>query len=150
MIKINFNGRPKLTRKHLDFLIKYKDAYCVSISEEKYDELICKMKEDKDIDRYDENQKCYEIFDENLYIGDILFYDNEISILIFDEYANKDYEFKAIKLFLEKYYLDIQCFKVVIRKGNGNIEIVEKLLLKLGFEMKYISSTGNHVWKINR
>lgn len=35
-MKINFNGRPKLTRKHLDFLIKYKDAYGVSISEEKY------------------------------------------------------------------------------------------------------------------
>lgn len=56
MIKINFNGILKLTRKHLDFLIKYKDAYGVSIPEENYDELICKIKEDKDIDRYYEDQ----------------------------------------------------------------------------------------------
>lgn len=151
-MKLIFNERPKLTKKHLDFAINNKDAYGVNISEEKYNELLCKIEEGKFIDRYNRHQKCYEIHDNGLYIGDILFYryDNEISISIFDEYANKGYAYRAIKLFLKKYYLDIQWFEAVIKKKNKNMEIVEKLLLKLGFEMQYISSTGEHVWKFNR
>ncbi|ABS42022.1 GNAT family N-acetyltransferase [Clostridium botulinum] len=151
-MKLILNERPKLTKKHLNFAIAHKNAYGVSISDEEYDELLCNIAEDKFIDRYDRSQKCYEIYDNDVYIGDILFchYDNEISISIFDEYANKGYAYRAIKLFLEKYYLDIHWFEAVIKEKNKNMEIVEKLLLKLGFEMQYTSSTGEHVWDFNR
>ena len=53
--------------------MKHQEAYGVFISKEKYLELLNKIEEDKFI--YSNYQKCYEIYNNNVYIGDILFYD---------------------------------------------------------------------------
>lgn len=47
-----------------------------------------------------------------MYIGDIITNeDNEIDILIFDEYDGNSYAYLAIKLFVEEYHTSGLCFE---------------------------------------
>ncbi|MBU3204707.1 GNAT family N-acetyltransferase [Clostridium algidicarnis] len=137
-MELKLNKQARWSQKHLDFLIMHREAYGVDISEEAYNKEISNINRGEATLRCTKNQKCYEIYNEEVYIGDIVLEeDNEISIIIFDEYSGKGHAYNAITLLIEekkKNYLE-----AVVRPSNQNKNI-KKLLSKLGFINK------NEVW----
>lgn len=137
-MELKLNKQARWSKKHLDFLIKHKDAYGIDISEDSYNNEISNINRGQATLRCRENQKCYEIYNEEAYIGDIVLEeDNEISIIIFDEYSGKGHAYNAISLLIKEE--KINYLEAVVRPSNQNKNI-KKLLSKLGFVNK------NEVW----
>lgn len=137
-MELKLNKQARWSKKHLDFLIMHKDAYGIDISEDNYNNEISNINRGQATLRCGENQKCYEIYDEEVYIGDIVLEeDNEISIIIFDEFSGKGHAYNAISLLIKEE--KINYLEAVVRHSNQN-ENIKKLLSKLGFVKK------NEVW----
>ena len=69
--------------------------------------------------------------------------------MIFDEYNNKGYVYRAIRKFLDENYKSTKFFQAVVIKKNKNIAI-RKLLDKLGFKRVDVSEKDNEIWQYVR
>ncbi|MPM99147.1 hypothetical protein SDC9_146338 [bioreactor metagenome] len=149
-MKLVQNESPKFTKKHMDFLKKYEKSYGIEISQDYYKKEINNILNGEPSPRCDSDQRCYEIFEGELYLGDIIVNeDNEIDILIFDEHTGNKYAYRAIKLFLEEHYVRGVCFEAVVRGKNNDKEKIKKVLTKAGFRNVETSKEGNEIWVYN-
>ncbi|MEG1256426.1 N-acetyltransferase [Clostridium sp.] len=147
-MKLILNETPKWTKKHMDFFRKYEQSYGISISEALYQEELNNIINGNPSPRCCTSQWCYEIFENDLYLGDIITNeDNEIDILIFDEYAGNSYAYMAIKLFLEEHHTSGLCFEAVVREENKEKERIKNVLNKVGFYNVETSIEGNEIWQ---
>lgn len=146
-MKLILNENPLWSKKHLEFFRKYQKSYGMVMTDGLFEKELNNITNDGPTERCSDDQHCYEIHDNELYVGDIIINDdNEIDILIFDEYSGNGYAYSAIKLFVEDYYNGETCPEAVVRGENCEKEKVKRVLNKLGFKRGYTSSEGNEVW----
>lgn len=140
-LKIIENERPLWTLKYLEEVCKHTKSFGndILLAENEIKNNINKGSPDIRIDISD--SICFEIYEDDNFIGDIVlvkdrnssgefFYD--ISILIFSEYQFNGYGYKALSLFVDEYLgkLPIEAF---IRKENPFFNAIKNILLKVGF-----------------
>ncbi|MCC0642587.1 MULTISPECIES: N-acetyltransferase [unclassified Clostridioides] len=104
-MELILNEYPRFTKKHLDFLKKYEDSYGLIINQEEYRRELENINNGNPSPRNNNCSKCYEIYDDNAYIGDIIvherydvykngiFVDNIFGNEEKEEYDNEKYTF---------------------------------------------------------
>lgn len=114
-------------------------AYGIRISECEYLNELKNIEENVPTIRCATSNKCFNIFYETEYIGDIvlarIFEDEwELDIFIFDEHSSKGHTKKAVKNFLECYDLQSkEKLQAIVRDLNVNKEKVVNILESNGF-----------------
>lgn len=155
MLRIDENKNPLFTQKHIEHLKKYKNNYGLNIGAEEF------LKEEDNISkgqaskRCGENQRCFEIYDNDDYIGDITITNikennDELDLVIFDEYENKGYAKEAIKEFIEIYFNGIgKILDVIIREDNTNKNKIKHILEYNKFSFKDHNIYGDLIFSIS-
>lgn len=141
-LKIIENEKPLWTLKYLEEVCKHTKSFGndILLGANEIKNNINKGSPDIRIDILD--SRCFEIYEDDNFIGDIVlvkdrnnsgefFYD--ISILIFSEYQFNGYGYKALSLFVEDEYLDELPIEAFIRKENPFFNVIKNILLKVGF-----------------
>ncbi|MDF2543529.1 MAG: hypothetical protein K0S47_3247 [Herbinix sp.] len=140
------NYNPLWSKKHLEFFRKYQKSYGIIMTDAFFNKEFDNITYGKPTERCNADQQCYEIHVNDLYVGDIIIIDNEIDILIFDEYSGNGYAYSAIKLFVENYYKCKTSLEAVVRGENCEKDKIKSVLNKLGFIHNCTSSEGNEIW----
>lgn len=128
------NKNPLWTNQHIQHLMKYKENYGLNITDKAFLDELSNIERGKASKRCSEEQKCFEIYIEDEYIGDITINKicnehNELDILIFDEYSDKGYAKEAINRFEKIYFDEIGIIlDVIIKKNNPNKNKVKYIL----------------------
>lgn len=148
-MRIIENHNPKWTEHHLKHVEKYQKAYGLEISQ------IDIVKEIQNIDmghptkRCSGNMRCFEIYDEHMYIGDITLNKitkdiYEMDIAIFDEYSGQGNAKRAINEFTKVFFLQNTglSLEAIVRNENPAKEKVQSLLIETGFTFIKELETG--------
>jgi len=147
IMKLILNKNPLWTQKHLAHMKKYADNYGMFFQEVDYDRQLRKIiNEDADL-RCNTNQACYEIFVNQEYVGDIVINsENELDIVIFDEFSHKGYAYSAISMFIDNYYSKNSRLEAVIRGENNYKDRIQSILQNIGFRCFQCCADGNEIW----
>lgn len=148
-MELILNENPLWTRGHIEFFRKYEKSYGMCMPDTLYKQELSNIINGNPTRRCSSDRKCYEIFVDESYVGDIIIDEyNEIDILIFDKYAGKGYAQRAIKLFLDDYYNGEARVEAVVRGENEEKDKIKRVLNKLGFRHEGTSIEGNEIWII--
>lgn len=146
-LELKKKTNPLWTEKHLENvrLSSFKEAYGFEFTEEQINEQRTKIRNGSSERRISEDMECYEIWDDNIYIGDIsvnLSFENpepEIDIIIFAEYVGRGYAKKAIERFIDFEGKDFNIIRCTVRHENPNLSKVENIIENLGFKYSHSS-----------
>lgn len=139
MIQIVEERDPRWTLRHLEQLKKNQLAYGIEINENQYLEELKNIEEGIPTRRCVTPNKCFNIFYETEYIGDIILVETsedgrELDIFVFDKYSGKGHTKKAVKKFLECYDLQSEeKLQAIVRDLNINKPKVVNILESNGF-----------------
>lgn len=144
-LELRENINPLWTEKHLDNIQLFNESYGLKFKDEDIHQQRMKIINGNGERRIFESMICYEIYSDNLYIGDLnveLYYEKpEINIIIFNEYSGNSYAKKAIRKFIDfegREFNEIEC---TVRHKNPNLSKVKNIIKDLGF--KYIDSSSD-------
>ncbi|GAA3647353.1 GNAT family N-acetyltransferase [Asaccharospora irregularis] len=135
------NKNPLWTNEHIQHLRKYKENYGLYITEQEFSEELSNIEQGKPSKRCVDAQRCFEIYKDEEYIGDITITKiedkhNELDIVIFDKCANKGYAKEAINKFEKIYFDEIgTVLDVIIREDNPNKDKVKSILEANDFKL---------------
>lgn len=142
-IELRKNINPLWSEKHLENVKLFKEAYGLNFTDEEINDQRIKIRNGTSDRRVGEDMECYEIYDDNIYIGDItvnLYYEKpEIDIIIFTEHGVKGYAKKAIQRFIDFEGRDFDIIECTVRHENPNLSKVKNIIEELGFKYSYSS-----------
>ncbi len=147
------NTNPLWTEKHLENIQLFSESYGLNFKDEDIYRQRMKIRDGNSDRRTLESMICYEIYSDNVYIGDLnvaLNYEiPEIDVIIFNEYGGNGYASKAIKRFIDfegRKFNEIEC---TVRHKNPNLSKVKYIIEGLGFKYIY-SSPDVEVYRFTR
>lgn len=143
-LELRKNANPLWTERHLENVLLFNEAYGLNITDEEIKDQRVKILNGTNDRRVCEGMICYEIYDENIYIGDItvnLLYENpEVDIIIFNEHGGKGYAKKAIQRFIDFEGREFDIIECTVRHNNPNLSKVRSIIEKLGFKYWHSSN----------
>lgn len=146
------NRNPLWTNEHIQHLRKYKSNYGLHITEQEFLDELSNIEQGKPSKRCGDAQRCFEIYKDEEYIGDVTITKikdkhNELDIAIFDKCANKGYAKEAINKFEKIYFDEIGIvLDVIIREDNPNKNKVKYIVEANNFKFVGYNDYGDLIF----
>lgn len=147
-MRIVENNNPKWTENHLIHINKYQIAYGMEINQIDIEKETQNIGMGYPTNRCSGNMRCFEIYVDNVHIGDITLNKitrdtYEMDIAIFDEHSGKGNAKRAINEFSKIFFQNIGLhLEAIVRNENPAKDKVQSLLIDIGFTFVKNLDTG--------
>lgn len=152
-LELRKNVNPLWTEKHLESIQLFKEAYGLNFTNKQINDQRIKIRNATSDRRVSDGMICYEIYDDNIYIGDItvtlIEKKPEIDIMIFLEHGGKGYAKKALQRYIDFEGREFDVIECTVRHKNPNLLKVKNIIEEVGFKYNY-SSNNVEVYKFSR